>query len=290
MDAAPPRLFDLRRRRRARARGAAAFSEHDFLHRRALLDVADRLQSITRPFPQAMLYGAASLSPMLAGKAGADALLLADPSSSRLSGRAGIAFEEDANPVREASLDLVVSVLTLHAANDPVGALAQWRRALRPDGLFIGAVFGEETLASWRAALYAAETQLKGGVAARVHPFASVQAWGAALQRAGFAMPVVDVDSVEVRYFSAPRLLSDLKGMGETGALARPGPPATRGLLALALDHFAQSGGVARFDVVFLTGWAPAPSQPRPLKPGSAQRSLAEAVRKAAPGTDESAV
>lgn len=283
MDAAPPRIFDPARRRRARRRGAAAFAQHDYLHRRVLEDVVDRLQSVTRRFPRAMLYGLEPADTDLADKAGVDDVVLADPSSSRLVGAGGVVFDEDANPCAEASLDLVVSALTLHAANDPVGALAQWRRALKPDGLFVGAVFGEETLAGWRAALYAAETQSKGGVAPRVHPFASVQSWGAALQRAGFALPVVDVDSVEVRYGSPERLVADLRGMGETSALARPGPPATRGLLARALALFAQAGGVARFDILYLTGWAPHPSQPKPLKPGSATQSLADAVRKAAP-------
>ncbi|MBY0420853.1 MAG: class I SAM-dependent methyltransferase [Parvularculaceae bacterium] len=279
---APPRIFDRRRRASARARAAPGFDGHDFLHRRAMLDIVDRLETTTRAFPRALLFGVGALASLLTEKAAVGPVMRGDAAAARLGG-AGIVFDEDANPLAEESLDLAVSLLTLHAVDDPVGALAQWRRALRPDGLFLGAAFGEETLAAWRAALYAAETELKGGVSLRIHPFASVRDWGAALQRAGFALPVVDLDSVEVRYEEASRLLADLKGMGETSALARRGAPAGRALLARALALFAQGGGVVRFDIVFLTGWAPHPAQQKALKPGSAKRSLADAVRAATP-------
>jgi hypothetical protein len=170
--------------------------------------------------------------------------------------------------------------LTLHAANDLVGALAQARGALAPDGLFLAALFGENTLTELRAALCAAEIELTGGAASRIAPFASVRDLGQALQRAGFALPVADVDHAEVRYDGASRLLRDLKGMGETGILASQTRPLKRAVLVRALDLFAQAGGVATFDIVYLTGWAPHPDQPRALKPGSARHSLADAVRK----------
>lgn len=169
----------------------------------------------------------------------------------------GLAFEEDHNPLADDSVDLAVSLLTLQAVNDPVGALVQWRKALRPGGLFIGAAFGEETLSAWRAALYEAESALTGGVSPRVHPFSGVRDYGAALQRAGFVAPVVDVDHVDVAYQNPWRLLADLKGMGETSALARRGPYASRRLLAAALKRFAQQGGSVRFDIVFMTAFAP---------------------------------
>lgn len=274
-----PRLFDSVRRRRFRTRAAARFDAHQFLHRRVALDIVDRIETTTRRFERAIVYGAGSPDEFMPAGERIGSCAAADFSPAWLRSR-GIIFDEDANPIADASFDLVVSLLTLHSSNDPVGALAQWRRALRPDGLFLGAAFGEETLGAWRAALYAAETEQKGGVAPRVHPFASVRDWGAALQRAGFALPVVDLDSVKVRYQDPARLLADLKGMGESSALSRRGPPAGRRLLSRALELFAGSGGVARFDIVFLTAWAPHPAQPKSLKPGSAKHSLADAVRR----------
>lgn len=276
----PPRLFDARRRARLRGRAADRFAAHDFLHRRAMLDIVDRLETVTRRFDDAVFYGAGALTELLTPDCGVARPLRADLAPRRLAG-AGLAFDEDFNPITDGSLDLVVSLLTLHAVNDPVGAIAQWRRALRPDGLFVAAVFAEDTLAAWRTALYAAEAERKGGVAPRVHPFAAVQDLGSALQRAGFALPVVDIDHVDIAYGDAARLLVDLKGMGETNAFAQTPPPASRGLLADALGRLAAKGGRVRFDIAYLTGWAPHPAQPKPLKPGSAVLSMETAVKTA---------
>ena len=275
----PPLLIDARRRARARARSANTFAAHDFLHQRAVLDIIDRLETVTRPFEDAAVYGAGALADRLRQRCGARSFLRADLSPQRLAG-AGAVFDEEFNPLAEGSLDLVVSVLTLHASNDPVGALAQWRRALRPDGLLVAAVFSEDTLASWRAALYAAEAETRGGVAPRVHPFASIQDLGAAMQRAGYALPVVDVDPVEVVYRDATRLLADLKGMGETTALASAPPPIGRYTLANALARFEHAGGRVRFDIAYLTGWAPHPSQQKPLPPGSGAHSMEAAIKR----------
>lgn len=278
----PPLLFDVQRRARARARAAKTFADHDFLHRRVMLDIVDRLETVTRRFGDAVVYGASGLTGLLTPACSVGRLVCADLARSRLPG-GGIAFDEDFNPFTDGTLDLAVSVLTLHAVNDPVGAITQWRKALRPDGLFIAAIFAEDTLSTWRAALYAAEAAQKGGVAPRVHPFAAVQDLGAALQRAGFALPVVDIDHVDITYQDAGRLLADLKGMGETGALANAPPPAGRGLLADALARLDRAGGKVRFDIAYLTGWAPHPSQPKPLKPGSATQGLEAAVKAAKP-------
>lgn len=275
-----PNLFDARRRRRARDKSAATFGDHDFLHRRAVDDIRERLDAVTRRFDDAAVYGAGALAGILRPRCGEGRWIDADLSARRLPA-SGVAFDEDANPLTEGSLDLAVSVLTLHAVNDPVGALAQWRRALRPDGLFIAAVFAENTLASWRSALYAAETRLKGGVAPRVHPFAAVQDLGGALQRAGFALPVVDLDPVDVSYQDAARLIADIKGMGETSVLASAPPPLSRAVLFEALDGLRSAGGRVRFDIAYLTAWAPHPSQQKPLAPGSATQSLEAAVKRA---------
>lgn len=279
-DAAPPRIFDRALAARRRARAARAFAACDFLHRRVMADIVDRLESVTRDFPQALVYGASGLEDLITPGCGVGAILRADLAAERLAGPGpAVIFDEERTPFAPARFDLIVSVLSLHAVNDLVGALIQLRAALKPDGLFVAALFGEETLSSLRAALYAAESEIRGGASPRVAPFADVRSLGAALQRAGFAMPVADLDSVRVRYENPIQLLHDLRGMGETNALAARARPLTRAIIADALSRFAATGGEARFDIVYLTGWAPAEGQPKPLRPGSATHSLADAVR-----------
>jgi len=273
-----PRLFDRRLYRSRRGKPVRNFNAHDFLHRRAMEDVIDRLETVTRDFPRALFFGAGSLVSMLTPRCGVGSLVSADLCEERLLGLpAPIVFDEELSPLADESLDLIVSVLTLHAANDPVGALAQMRRALKPNGLLVAVVFGEETLASLRSALYAAEASASGRVFARIIPFAGVRDWGAALQRAGFALPVVDLDRVFVRYERPWRLFEDLRGMGETSMLADRAAPLTR-LAVAALDEKLGAVFDAQFDLVTLTGWAPHESQQKPLERGSAAHSLAVAV------------
>jgi SAM-dependent methyltransferase len=193
--------------------------------------------------------------------------------------RPALVCDEEQLAIAPESLDLIVSLLTLHDVNDLVGALGQWRRALKPDGLFLGALFGEDTLVELKTAIYAAETEILGGVSARIPPFAAVKDLGAALQRAGLALPVADVDSVSVRFGEPLRLLRDLQAMGETNSLAAKSRPVTRALISRALQILAENGGTVRFDIVYLTGWAPHESQQKPLKPGSAKASMEAAVR-----------
>lgn len=283
MTSAAPQIFDRRLIRLRRARSAKRFSEFDFLHRRAMADVIDRLETVKRDFPRAVFAGAGAQADRLTPACGVETLIHLDAAPNRL-GAAGLrlATEEETLPLATQSIDLFVSLLTLHGANDLVGALAQIRAALRPDGLFVAAAFGEETLSRLRNALYTAETEVTGGVSARIAPFATIQDFGQALARAGFAMPVVDVDKTEVRYETPARLVADLRGMGETGALANRPAPLRRDVFAKAAALFEIAGGTERFDIVYLTGWAPAPGQPKPLKPGSANRSLKDAVRKTA--------
>ncbi|MEI9993596.1 MAG: methyltransferase domain-containing protein [Rhizomicrobium sp.] len=183
------------------------------------------------------------------------------------------------------SLDLVTSALALHAVNDLPGVLVQVRRALRPDGLFLGALFGGETLTELRQSLAAAEIAVLGGVSPRVAPFADVRELGGLLQRAGFALPVADVERTVVRYRDFGGLVRDLRAMGETNALVeRSRKPMPRALLAAAWAHYAEhftdpDGRLrATFEIVYLTGWAPHASQQTPLKPGSATARLADVL------------
>jgi SAM-dependent methyltransferase len=185
------------------------------------------------------------------------------------------------------SLDLVVSALAFQFANDLPGVLTQIRRALRPDGLLLAAMIGGDTLTELRQAFAAAEAELEGGVSPRVAPFADLRDIGALMQRAGLALPVTDVDRVVVRYDSAFALMADLRRMGATNILVerRRTPTRRATLLRMAqiyAERFADADGRIRatFEVIWLSGWAPHESQQKPLRPGSAKASLAEAVRR----------
>ncbi|MBI3759571.1 MAG: methyltransferase domain-containing protein, partial [Deltaproteobacteria bacterium] len=183
------------------------------------------------------------------------------------------------------SFDLAVSVLSLQAVNDLPGALVQIRRSLKPDGLFLAALFGGETLHELREAFAAGEMAVLGGVSPRVAPFAEVRALGTLLQRAGFALPVADSERTTVQYREFKTLVSDLRALGETNVLnQRDRRPLSRAVLAAALAHYgaahcdAKGRLTATFDVIYLTGWAPHESQPKPLRPGSAKARLADAL------------
>ena len=196
-----------------------------------------------------------------------------------------VVADEEALPFRDASLDLVVSALALQFVNDLPGTLVQIRRALKPDGLFLAALVGGETLTELRQAFAAAESEVEGGVSPRVAPFADVRDLGALLQRAGFALPVTDIDRLTVRYDSPFALMHDLRRMGATNALIerRRTPLRRATLLRMAeiyAERFADPDGRVRatFEIVWLSGWAPHPSQQQPLKPGSAQARLADAL------------
>ena len=288
----PPQIFDRRRYRQRRQRMAPTFASHDFLHRRAMADIVDRLEITNRSFPTAAFYGAGALTTMLTEECGVGRSISIDSVSGRLPFIAEetlrpslpdnslVVAEEESFPIATSSVDLVVSLLTLHATNDLIAALAQARLALKPDGLFIAAVFAEGTLTFLKNALYQAETEITGGVSARIAPFATIQSLGNALSRAGFAMPVTDTDNVRVRYNNPFRLFEDLRGMGETSSLAERSTPLRRDVVARAVELFSSNGGEEIFDIVYLTGWAPDKSQPQPLKPGSAKMSLEEALKK----------
>ena len=262
-----------------------------------------RLEAIMRDFPRAVDLGArkGAFAQALSQSDAASRvglLVEADLSGPMLAGRGGLRVQADEErlPFAPASLDLVVSSLSLHWANDVIGALVQARLALKPDGLFIGALFGGATLTELRQALTAAELELTGGAGPRVSPFADPSDAAGLLQRAGFALPVADVDRVTVRYDHPLRLMADLRRMGETSVLAERHPrPLTRAVLARAFEiyarDFADPDGrlPATFEILTLTGWSPSETQQKPLRPGSAKMRLADAlgaVEQSVPGTN----
>jgi len=294
--ASPPRIFDRDLHARRLTRAASRFSTVDFLKRRAADDLVERLEPINRRFEVAADLGArggardGAFARALADSPVADRiglLVQSDLAAAMLTGASGprLVADEERLPFAAGRLDLVVSSLALHWVNDLVGALIQIRLALAPDGLFIGAMLGGSTLSELRGALLTAEAELRGGAGPRVSPFADAADGAALLQRAGFALPVIDTDVVTVRYEHPLRLLADLRAMGETSALVeRPTVPLGRAVLSRACQlyqerHAGPDGRVpATFEILTMTGWAPHPDQQRPLRPGSAKARLADAL------------
>lgn len=280
-----PRIFDrpLQRRRLERA---LTGGYTDFLLSRVVEDLADRLAAVKRRFPQAVDIAtptpAAALA--LASSGMVDRVVrlahVASPSA-----MADAVADEEALPLAPGQFDLAVSVMALHHVNDLPGALVQIRRALKPDGLFLAAFLGGETLTELRQAFTQAQTQLEGGVSPRVAPFADLRELGGLLQRAGFALPVADVDRVTVRYGDPLALMRDLRGMGLTNSLhERSRLPLRRATLIGAceayMERFAAPDGrvPATFDVLWLSGWVPHESQQKPMRPGSAQTKLVDVL------------
>ncbi|MDP2120812.1 MAG: methyltransferase domain-containing protein [Hoeflea sp.] len=283
-------LFDHTLMRQRRLRALAALKPGaDFLVRRVAEDMADRLSVVERQFesPVQVQGGLALAAEMMTatGKTGrfnyvdlfalpglsADAVTLAGP---------------DDVPLAPGSVDLIVSPLALHVTNDTPGVLVQMRRALKPDGLLLASTPGAGTLGELRESLLAAESELTGGANARIHPFADIRDYGALLQRAGFALPVTDIDDIVVRYDDMFGLLRDLRAMGMTSVLSdRSRRPVGRALFLRAAQIYAErfsdpDGRIrASFPVIHLSGWAPHESQQKPLKPGSAKSRLADALR-----------
>jgi SAM-dependent methyltransferase len=289
---ASPLLFDRVLHQARLDRAAPDYASADFLKRRAAEDVVMRLETILRRFPVAVDLGArnGAFSQALAASDAAekiDVLFQADLSARMLGTGNGLkaVADEERLPFGDDTLDLAVSTLSLHWTNDLVGALIQIRRALRPDGLFIGAIFGGATLTELRQALLQAEDEVSGGASFRVSPFADAIDAAGLLQRAGFALPVADVDRVKVRYGHPIELLRDLRRMGETSVLLeRSRKPMSRRVLSRAMEiyveRFAEADGrvPATFEIVAVTGWAPHENQQKPLRPGSAKMRLADAL------------
>jgi SAM-dependent methyltransferase len=284
---APTRLFDRAlietRRRRARRIGPATF-----LIDRVAEDFSDRLAAVLRRFERAVDLGTPTpaVRTALAGNAAIGTMVAAAPAFDNADAAPlRVVADLEALPFAAGSLDLVVSALALQAVDDLPGALIQVRRALKPDGLMLAALLGGDTLAELRESFAVAESELTGGASPRVAPFADLRDLGALLQRAGFALPVSDVDRVVVRYSSPLALMADLRRMGATNPLVeRRRVPLRRDVLARVLEVYAErfsdpDGKVrASFDIVWLSGWAPHESQQQPLRPGSAKARLADAL------------
>lgn len=265
----PRRLTDRAALSQHRARARRSAQPVDFLHRIARLEIEDRLAEVNRTFTNPVIVTGwpefwADLRP--------DARIL--PDADRLDLKPG-------------AHDLVIHAMSLHWADDPVGQIVQSARALRPDGLFLAALPGGETLAPLRAALMQAEAETMGGASPRVLPMAEIRDLGGLLSRGGLALPVADLLSQQASYRDAFHLMRDLRNMGENNALAdRLRRPTNRTTMARAAEIYAAANPdpdmpgrvLARFDLIFLTGWAPAENQQKPLRPGSAKMSLARAL------------
>jgi SAM-dependent methyltransferase len=271
-----PVLFDraLLRARQARALGSGPAT---FLLDRVAEDMAERLQAVLREFKNAADLDTPSDQVRNALHERVDQLARIDLPN----------LESEPLPLQPESLDLVVSALAFQFVNDLPGVLVQIRRALKPDGLLLAAMIGGDTLTELRQSFAAAEAECEGGLSPRVAPFADLRDVGALLQRAGFALPVTDVDRVVVRYTNAFALMQDLRRMGATNILRERRRTPTRRATMLRMaqiygERFADPDGRIRatFDVIWLSGWAPHESQQQPLRPGSAKASLAEAVKK----------
>lgn len=274
----------LSRKRRALAR---AVDGADFLMARAAEDLADRLSTVERHFSHAatLFCQTDTATDMLAKSGKVEQVTRVEADVAFLHDGRGTVADFETVPFAPESLDLAVSLLSLQAMNDIPGFLAQVRRALKPDGLFLAAFAGAGTLGEMRESLIAAETELYGGASPRVAPFADVRDAGALLQRAGLALPVADIETTTVRYDTLFDLMADIRTMGEQNALLdRARRPATRSLFQRAAEIYAErfsdpDGRIrATFSTVWMSGWAPHASQQKPLRPGSAKVSLAKVL------------
>lgn len=282
-------VFDRRVVRLRRDRAATRIGEHDFLLREVGERLVDRFDDIRRRFPLVLDLGCHSgeLSRLIGRRGGIGTLVHCDlsPAMAARSPAPAVVADEEALPFRPGTFDAVISLLSLHWVNDLPGALAQVRAALKPDGLFLAAMLGGQTLKELRTALSDAEIAVEGGLSPRVSPFADVRDAGGLLQRAGFALPVVDTETLTASYPDPLRLMADLRGMGESNAVRHRRKTASR--RATLVDaasryvaRFAEEDGrvPATFQVIYLTAWSPHPSQQKPLRPGSAGNRLADAL------------
>ncbi|CAN5400097.1 methyltransferase domain-containing protein [soil metagenome] len=274
-------MFDRRLLRRNRLR-----SRHPvFLEELLAREIAQRLDEVLRDFETVLIHGH--------GAAAVAASLRGNPRLGRIIRAASISdpgidivLDAEALPFAPQSLSAIVSLLTIQSVNDLPGALIQMRQALRPDGMMLACLFAGSTLEELRRAWLAAESAMTGGASPRVAPFAELRDLGGLLQRAGFALPVADADRTVLRYQSAMALMREIKALGFGHALvARTRRPVTPGLLAAAASFYDRENSDAdgkiraTIEVAWLTGWAPHDSQQRPLKPGSAQARLADALK-----------
>lgn len=275
--------------RQHRDRASSKISEHDFLLREVGERLLERLDDTVRKFPVALDIGARSgiLAELIAGRGGIEHLFaceLSEPMAQQHKGTICVA-DEEILPFADTSFHLVLSNLCLHWVNDLPGALVQIRQTLKPDGLLLATMFGGETLFELRSVLMDAEIAIEGGISPRVSPFADIRDIGSLMQRAGFALPVLDSETITVHYSDPLKLLYDLRGMGETNAVFEKRKTVMRRetimhAMQLYRDRFTDDEGrvPATFQILNLSGWAPAPDQPKPLRPGTAQQSLTDVL------------
>ncbi len=300
------RVFDRDLVRRHRERAAPELSQNDFLLREAAERLTDRLLDVAITFPMALDLGchtgqvADALGRSAAARSKIGTLVQADLSAKmaglarRNSGGATAVADEEFLPFADNALDLVLSNLSLHWVNDLPGALSQIRRAIKPNGLFVATLFGGETLRELRTALLEAEAETTGGAGPRVSPFTDVRDAGNLLTRAGFALPVVDAESITVTYADMFKLMADLRAMAETNAvIERRKAPTRRETFLRAAEiyrsKFTDGRGrlSATFQIITMTAWAPHASQQKPLRPGSATARLADALKTSEVQLDE---
>lgn len=285
----PSHIFDRLLLTQHRDRAAARAREHDFLLVRAAEDIAERLGIVKRTFPRVLVAGAhhGVLGRMAATLPGVSEVVSLDRAPAMLAQCHGPAVlaDEEALPFAEGSFDLAISAHALHVVDDLPGVLVQLRHALKPDGLLIATFPGGATLTELRQSWLQAETELLDGVSPRVIPFADVRDCGSLLQRAGFALPVADSETITVTYANPLALMAEIKAMGQSNMLVeRSRKPVTRSLLMRASEIYRERFGLpggrvpATFEIITLTGWVPHESQQKPLRPGSASHRLADAL------------
>ena len=284
----PVQVFDRQLLRARRDRAATRCAGHDFLFREAATRLSDRLADLRHQFPLALDLAshAGKLTDELRTEPSIGTVVSMDLSAGmvRRAGASAVVADEEALPFGLNTFDAVFSCLGLHWVNDLPGALSQIRQCLKPDGLFLAVMLGGDTLCELRESLLWAEAEIEGGASPRISPFARLDDVAGLLQRAGFALPVADMDSLTVTYTDALGLIADLRGMGESNALIeRRRGPLRRATLAAAAGYYAQLFGnegrvPATFQLLYLTGWAPHPAQPQALRPGGATQRLAEAL------------
>lgn len=277
-----PDIFDRSLRARRRDRMLARFADHDFLYRAMLDEMLDRLADVQRDLPEALVIGCPDASARTALEAMGKRVVCVDPGFAAARVQRGVQAEEDALPFADDSFDLVLACGTLDSVNDLPGALILMRRVLRPDGLMLAAFTGAGTLPRLRAALMAGEGDRPGQ---HIHPQIDVRAAGDLLSRAGFAMPVADSETLTVRYGDMLRLMHDLRGMGAGNALASHPPALRRDALMGAARHFAGAADAdgrtaEQMAILYLSGWKPDASQPKPARRGSGNMSLADALKR----------
>ena len=275
-------VFDRKTIRQNRNRCSSKFEKHNFLFEWCRNEINSRLDIIKRKFPLTLQIGGRSL-PLDNKKFGIQSLYNMD-SAERL--HPSVIADDEFIPFKHSQFDLVTNILGLHTINDLPGHLIQIKNILKPDGLFFGVLFGDETLYELRQCLQQAEIEITGGISPRVAPFSDKVQMGSLLQRSGFSLPVIDSEKITVTYENIFKLMHDLRFMGESNTLLKRSKLTARKEIFLKAGEiyqkeFSETGGriQATFDIIFIHGWAPHESQQKPLRPGSAESTMAEALK-----------